>query len=59
MTLRNFPVFLFLMILIVPLRQIQSASAHKHVHGKERTEDGAFSPRDHDHFGEEGLKESS
>lgn len=29
---------------------ITSAAAHKHSHGKERLEDGAFSPKDHDHF---------
>lgn len=32
-----------------------AASAHKHSHtNKERAEDGAFSPRDHEHFDEEG-----
>lgn len=31
------------------------ASAHKHSFGKERLEDGAFSPRDHMHFDNEGL----
>lgn len=40
----------FVVLCVVP--NVISASAHKHVHGKERTEDGAFSPRDHNHFDE-------
>lgn len=38
----------FVVLCVVP--NVISASAHKHVHGKERTEDGAFSPRDHNHL---------
>lgn len=56
MLIRNLPTMLFLLIWLVP-SIIVAASSHKHSQGKERLEDGAFSPRDHDHFNEEGSKE--
>lgn len=37
------------------ISNLLAAAAHKHTHmNKERAEDGGFSPRDHEHFDEEG-----
>jgi hypothetical protein len=47
--------------LLLSLAQILTANpaatqhVHNHHHGKEREEDGAFSPRDHLHHGEDGT----
>jgi hypothetical protein len=46
---------IFLGILAICLINLAEASAHKHSFGKERLEDGAFSPRDHMHYDNEGL----
>ena len=53
MLIKTLPTILFLLIWLGP-SIIYGAAAHKHTHGKERTEDGAFSPRDQSHFDEEG-----
>ncbi|CRL00481.1 CLUMA_CG013742, isoform B [Clunio marinus] len=57
MLIRNLPTILFLLIWIVPMI-VRAAASHKHAHGKERLEDGAFSPKDHDHFDGEGEHHS-
>lgn len=53
MLIRQVPTLLLLLIWLVPAL-VYTAAAHKHTHGKERPEDGAFSPRDHHHFDDEG-----
>lgn len=53
MLIRNLPTILFLLVWFTP-SIIFVAASHIHSHGKERLEDGGFSPKDHDHFGEGG-----
>lgn len=53
MLLKESPTILVLVLLVPAI--VFAAVSHKHQHGKERTEDGAFSPRDHAHFDDEGL----
>lgn len=44
---------LCVLVCLIP-SAIFAAASHKHTHGKERAEDGGFSPRDHEHFDQEG-----
>lgn len=47
----------FLVVLLICQQSILSTDAHKHF-GKERLEDGAFSPRDRLHYDNDGEKNS-
>lgn len=49
MLIKIMPTMVFLLVWFIPTI-VLSAASHKHVQSKERLEDGAFSPRDHDHF---------
>lgn len=53
MRIKQLPTILFVLLCFTASIAI-AASSHKHSHSKERAEDGAFSPRDHEHFDEGG-----
>lgn len=47
---------IFLGFFTICILNLAKVSSHKHSFGKERLEDGAFSPRDHMHYDNEGLQ---
>lgn len=45
----------YIAIFIICLINLLGVDSHKHLGGKERLEDGAFSPRDRLHYDNEGF----